>query len=636
MRPESEFVLYEDDSVEVQYSDGSRLQLSPCGTEFVFERALPASAHPLQQPDRIRQRTQFVISSYKERVLHALEFRNRFSVYPFLPISMIPCDRTINVFTSISDAKWPNSVDSHVESQADGSVKVSSLDGHAHLYLTKLQQEFTVEFLCRTSQQSPSPTFSQVNSTQSKVGTPGDESTRKLEEPSKELTVKHTEIHLDPSTIRKVNGKFNVHLEEVTDGTQTFIKHAIYYTWVVQQHCVSSFPEEWKYPLSLAIEYYNSHIVNTAERTPKDSRIMECQFSEQYEKQIISALPKALPLACYAPHLHRWSFYDFISQKTQDTEKYSRPGLIKVVLCNGRLYRFMHGSMRSVEIFPGDGTYFISHGSSFGRYFTHCRLQEASGRKEEIMYAVTNLPPDTPESQYSVWTIISKAARTLEHCYRSELSLTHGFEICCWKTVSPTDKTAVQPVLLEQSIIDNVGRFSAYSDNRVIAHFLDGLTLHMIWKFTLIGRETKNLDTTVLPSQTNQDATTGWCQILFPEGGQQLIQLACPGLFESHVKAVTAWCMGLDANMGREMPDSGVEENWSVFAELEKIQRFNFLLENSSFPRSNSNQQVPKPRTTDDTNSPSSIDGKSISAVLEKTSKVIQDIDLLLSSSYRK
>ncbi|XP_069483337.1 uncharacterized protein C5orf34 homolog isoform X3 [Ambystoma mexicanum] len=580
MRPESEFVLYEDDSVEVQYSDGSRLQLSPCGTEFVFERALPASAHPLQQPDRIRQRTQFVISSYKERVLHALEFRNRFSVYPFLPISMIPCDRTINVFTSISDAKWPNSVDSHVESQADGSVKVSSLDGHAHLYLTKLQQEFTVEFLCRTSQQSPSPTFSQVNSTQSKVGTPGDESTRKLEEPSKELTVKHTEIHLDPSTIRKVNGKFNVHLEEVTDGTQTFIKHAIYYTWVVQQHCVSSFPEEWKYPLSLAIEYYNSHIVNTAERTPKDSRIMECQFSEQYEKQIISALPKALPLACYAPHLHRWSFYDFISQKTQDTEKYSRPGLIKVVLCNGRLYRFMHGSMRSVEIFPGDGTYFISHGSSFGRYFTHCRLQEASGRKEEIMYAVTNLPPDTPESQYSVWTIISKAARTLEHCYRSELSLTHGFEICCWKT---------------------------------------------------------NLDTTVLPSQTNQDATTGWCQILFPEGGQQLIQLACPGLFESHVKAVTAWCMGLDANMGREMPDSGVEENCrSVFAELEKIQRFNFLLENSSFPRSNSNQQVPKPRTTDDTNSPSSIDGKSISAVLEKTSKVIQDIDLLLSSSYRK
>lgn len=65
MAAEVQIVLYEDDSVEVQYVDGSRLQLSPCGSEFLFEKAPPISAHPLQQPERIRQRTHFVISTYR-------------------------------------------------------------------------------------------------------------------------------------------------------------------------------------------------------------------------------------------------------------------------------------------------------------------------------------------------------------------------------------------------------------------------------------------------------------------------------------------------------------------------------------------------------------------------------------------
>lgn len=65
MAAEVQMVLYEDDSVQVQYTDGSRLQLSPCGSEFLFEKAPPVSAHPLEQPERIRQRTHFVISTYR-------------------------------------------------------------------------------------------------------------------------------------------------------------------------------------------------------------------------------------------------------------------------------------------------------------------------------------------------------------------------------------------------------------------------------------------------------------------------------------------------------------------------------------------------------------------------------------------
>lgn len=71
MAAEVRMVLYEDDSVQVQYADGSRLQLSPCGSEFLFEKAPPVSAHPLERPERIRQRTHFVISTY--RVSNALK-----------------------------------------------------------------------------------------------------------------------------------------------------------------------------------------------------------------------------------------------------------------------------------------------------------------------------------------------------------------------------------------------------------------------------------------------------------------------------------------------------------------------------------------------------------------------------------
>lgn len=65
MAAESLMVLYGDDSVEVHYAGGSRLLLSPCGCEYLYEAALPAAAHPLRPAETTRQRVAFAVSAYR-------------------------------------------------------------------------------------------------------------------------------------------------------------------------------------------------------------------------------------------------------------------------------------------------------------------------------------------------------------------------------------------------------------------------------------------------------------------------------------------------------------------------------------------------------------------------------------------
>ncbi|KAK4816668.1 hypothetical protein QYF61_019904 [Mycteria americana] len=595
MEAESLMVLYGDDSVEVHYAGGSRLLLSPCGCEYLYEAALPAAAHPLQPAESTRQRVAFAVSAYREQLLRALDFRNKFSSRPYLPSRILPPERKKILFSDILEIRWPDPATAELTRCIDnGSVKISSVDGYAHLYLSELQQEFTVEFLCKVSQSSAaSLRSSQKNSNYQTGEQYGKSSKNSVAEMSlKQMKIgnkKNEHGCAEPTKPKDKKGR---------DGVPLFYTNcSSEYAWVTQRWSVSSYPEEWKYPLSVALMCYNLHtvkdVVKTCEKNNHTSVEADVLIDPETH-ETVSHLPTALPLSCRAPHLHRWTFCDFF--QNQDTEKYSCPQLIQIVWCQGVFYRFIHGRENITEIYPGDDSFFKSEGAFLGSYFVHYAIQKGTKKREEKMYSVNSLPPDVPGSPYSISSIITQATKILQYCYKTKLSLTHNCYLCCWKMVPETDGREMLPVLLHEKVIPSIGRLVVYSDHKVHAAFWDGMTLNMVWDFS----------SSCSKIQVNEDV--GWCKLTTPDGVQQLIRISHPGIYERRK---------------------------SLIFFLNKITLV--LLDNGNvLERTSAAKNNPSGitvRKMENRSEPEEIGEGCVLEALEKTSKVIRDIESLLAAS---
>ncbi|KAM9810982.1 LOW QUALITY PROTEIN: uncharacterized protein C5orf34 homolog [Neosynchiropus ocellatus] len=363
----SSMIMYQDESVDVRFSNGSQLQLSSCGCEFLFiSPAKSSSGLPPPPTSRVRQRTRFTTSAYREMTSAALSFRNKYASRPYLPEELIPHAQKQPLDSIDTGVQWPRWSSKCCELSAEGETIVKAEDGRAQLKLSPSGEEFSVQFSCR-------------------------------------LSLPHHKSSVEPKHVRYLSM-----IPETVNKSSLFfpqLEGSYQSTTVVQHHSCLSVPPAWHHPLSLAQTHKSEPTGDDALRTSDEIEASGPTFERN------SSLPLALPLTCPSPHRHRW--------KDQDLPDQDLPSeLLKVMWCKGVTYRILGGTVPVVEVSPGDGSLMRSNGI-LSNYFTHYKPEFGSdgvvSKVKELTHHLKSLPPDVP-GQNSVSSLVRRASRILS-CY---------------------------------------------------------------------------------------------------------------------------------------------------------------------------------------------------------------------------
>ncbi|XP_077097856.1 uncharacterized protein C5orf34 homolog isoform X2 [Siphateles boraxobius] len=612
-------VMYVDESVDVYYADGRRVQLSPCGSEFMIEKHLSPSSHPLQPRERVRQRTRFAISEYKALVVNALAFRNKYATHPYLPEELITVEFIKKFNSAITEVEWPGS--DSCTTGSHGEITVCSVDGHAELVLSSSGEEFTVEFICQSSQNEVESQYLQLQGHQHK-------STCLLGSLSlKSATVKGLNSSAGAGSVGKATNN------ERLESTRLKSEKVHVYTRVIQQYSRVLYQQTWCYPLSLAVKHWESQKTQINNINGQDGKgLTDSEDRQTPQTGLKTHLPKPLPLKCPSPHQHRWR-YDTVNPDLLEQEEEVTAELVKVVWCKGIIYRIVDGVMPMVEISPGDGSVIRSNGV-LANYFTHYKAGAAHRDAVECVYYLCGLPPDVPGQLYSVQSIVTRASRILKCFIQARSSLSVPLSLYCWNEAAVCDCERV----VQEVTVAGTGHFKALSDGTVEVLFLDGVRAQMMWRSDTCtpaqcGEMEQRLETETKKSHR-------WCQLNMPDGHQTFVQVETDKTYHRYVSVVVQWCDWVKQTeqdmsaVGVALSDSAHSDTpqpitcRSVVSELEKIKRFNFLLENSPVLRSTA-RSLRCERSPD--LSEVELTENCISEALLKTSRAIQDIDTLLS-----
>ncbi|XP_073807145.1 uncharacterized protein C5orf34 homolog isoform X9 [Danio rerio] len=289
------------------------------------------------------------------------------------------------------------------------------------------------------------------------------------------------------------------------------------------------------------------------------------------------------------------------------------------------------GVIPMVEISPGDGSLIRSNGV-LANYFTHYKAGALHADGRECVYYLCGLPPDVPGQLYSVQSVVTRASRILKCFIQARSSVRTPLSLYCW-----TEQAAVCDCarVVQEVTVAGSGSFKALSDGTVEVLFFDGVKAQMMWKsdaYTAAqcGEMEQRLKTESRPSDR-------WCQLSLPDGHQTLVHVDTDKTYRRYVSAVVQWCDWVNQT---EQSTSAFSVSApsdtpqpitcrSVVSELEKIKRFNFLLENSPVLRLPV-RSLSCERSSD--LSETELTETCISEALQKTAKAIQDIDALLSN----
>ncbi|XP_061527400.1 uncharacterized protein C5orf34 homolog isoform X1 [Phycodurus eques] len=402
----SMMIMYEDESVDIPYENGTQLQLSPCGSEFVLVKAALPTGHPLQTPVRVRQRTRFTISAYKELIIAALAFRNKYASRPYLPEELTSPGHKQPLFSIHLEVQWPRWSSCEAEFGPGGETIIQSEDKRAIVTLSPSGQEFFVEYGCRFSQNLQQQ--------------PQDWNRDPERIPDSQEQHASSSTHLTVVELHQAGGEKSSSAPVIADEAKPEEKYQS--TTLVQHHSCLAVAAPWCYPVSLARRHWAARLSNPGDgeepsRHPKADQILNPSDLGIEERKFL--LPQALPLICPSPHFHSWKFQDLVAKSHPD--QVSPTELVKVMWHQGVTYRILDQDVSVIEVSPGDGSVIRSNGV-LNTYFTHYKpeCQSLQPNVKEITYHVSGLPPDIPGQLYSICSVVTCASRLLARYDRAK------------------------------------------------------------------------------------------------------------------------------------------------------------------------------------------------------------------------
>lgn len=191
--------------------------------------------------------------------------------------------------------EWPGS--DSCTTGSHGETTVCSADGHAELVLSSSGEEFTVEFICRSSQNEEESQYLQLQGHQHKSTCLLSGLSLKglnLSEASAGARMNHPESAGKAPNMERL------------ESTSSKSEKVHVYTRVIQQYSRVLYPQMWCHPLSLAVKHWESQKTQINTDNEQDIKGLTDREDQQTSQTGLKThLPKPLPLKCPSPHQHR-------------------------------------------------------------------------------------------------------------------------------------------------------------------------------------------------------------------------------------------------------------------------------------------------------------------------------------------
>ncbi|KAL5004165.1 hypothetical protein ScPMuIL_017621 [Solemya velum] len=651
----SVMVLYTNDAVDVLYADKSMLQLSPCGTSFIHHASPLKGIHPLSGMRSIQQLSRYPTSEFQDKVIEALDFRNRFAEHPYLCSDFQSSENTVYQYAEIKKLAWPKELDVRsCDYFEDGGTRVTSMDQYGSLALSGHKQDFTVCYLSAISgdrpetTQRPSPPKSlqenkEVKQTNDMIEPHGDGQDRRntpdensemtenlsispisrtsndspsqtnqnvqefqrFSTPTRELGADEapvvtpygkTAVFKNPfetsnqiakavrtgselpnkksSEISSVEKAVNSEPKDIVDVKSQDIENLKTrhpYMWVTKHYSCSEHPACWNHPVSLAKQASDQHSQNGPSVMRRSARNAYFPMKINPDRCVLTSIPAPIPLTCPGKHLHKLQLQQAPDQ-TVDILSWRR-GKLKIILIDGVVYRIVRlPSMKFMEIYPGDGSVIVSQGLS-GHIFTHSTPK--GDTVEEKTYSAKTPIPAGASSTVSIQKLINRGYRFLGHANQEDV-LSSAYDVSCWKVNSWTfDRHCSHPGL--------------FSSRLQACHYQPSV------------RTMDSPRATVTPSprrfMVSAENQKDLCRLFLPSGQYCMVDIKHPGHYSRYVEAAMEWVAWvnstpLERRSFYQQEQYNLSNQTSPQKELEKINCFNYILDNTAFSTSSASKKI--------------------------------------------